>query len=144
MDAERTPTVLVVDDDPEHSRALAKVLARAGYRVRTAGDGREALTSLTECACDLVITDLRMPRMDGLDLLRHLRAMRPHVSVVVITAFGEWTTYLHAMDSGAVDYLSKPVRREDILLVARKALARQGIRAPGVSRPSGELNGGDA
>jgi FixJ family two-component response regulator len=54
------------------------------------------------------------------------------VAVVVLTAFGEWTTYLQAMDNGAVDYMNKPVRREDILLTVRKALARRGIRAPDV------------
>jgi len=130
MNPERTPTLLVVDDHPEHRQALAKVFERAGYRVRIAGDGKEALTILTDRPFDLIITDLRMPRMDGLELLRSIRAMSPHVAVVVVTAFGEWTTYLNAMDCGAVDYLNKPVRREDILLVARKALARRGIPAP--------------
>jgi DNA-binding NtrC family response regulator len=132
MCPEWIPTILVVDDDRDHSKALAKIFERAGYRVSTASDGQEGLMILTERAYDLIITDLKMPRMNGLDLLRNIRALSPQAAVVILTAYGEWTTYMNAMDSGAVDYLNKPVRREDILMVARKALARRGIRAPGV------------
>lgn len=139
MNPERMPTVLVVDDDQDHGRALAKIFERAGYRVGTAGDGQEALRILTERPFDLVITDLRMPRMNGLDLLRNIRAMSPQVPVLIVTAFGEWTTYIEAMECGCVDYLSKPVRREDILMAARKSLARRGIRVPGV--PAGNHMG---
>jgi DNA-binding NtrC family response regulator len=130
MDLHPTPRVLVVDDNREHCQALAKIFDRAGYRVGTAADGQQALKLLTNQPFDLVLTDLRMPRMDGLDLLLNIRAMNPHVAVVIITAFGEWTTYMQAMDCGCVEYLNKPVRREEILNVARKALARRGIRAP--------------
>jgi len=133
MTPERTATVLVVDDNAEHGQALAKIFERAGYRVSTAGDGEEALRVLVEQPFDLILTDLRMPRMNGLDLLRNIRALNSDVPVLIITAFGEWTSYIEAMDCGCVDYLSKPVRREDILLAARKALARRGIRAPDVS-----------
>ena len=141
MNPERAPTVLVVDDNRDHSQALAKIFERAGYRVGTAGDGQEALTILTERPFDLVITDLRMPRMNGLDLLRSIRAMSPHVPVLIVTAFGEWTTYIEAIDCGCVDYLSKPVRREEILMAARKALTRRSIRAPGLSASSSEETG---
>jgi len=134
MNLKGDPTVLVVDDDRGHSRALAKTFERAGYRVSTASDGQEALMILTERAYDLVITDLKMPRMNGLDLLRNIRALTPQAAVVILTAYGEWTTYMNAMDNGAVDYLNKPVRRDEILMVARKALARRGVRPPGISR----------
>lgn len=130
MIPEETPTVLVVDDNAEHGQALAKTLERAGYRVSTAGDGEEALRVLVERPFDLILTDLRMPRMNGLDLLRNIRALNPEVPVLIITAFGEWTSYIEAMDCGCVDYLSKPVRRDDILLATRKALARRGIHVP--------------
>ena len=142
MNREWTPTVLVVDDDRDHCQALAKIFERAGYRVRTAADGQEALNVLIEQPFDLVLTDLRMPRMNGLDLLLNIRATSPHVAVIIITAFGEWTTYMQAMDCGCVEYLNKPVRRDEILMVARKALARRGIRTPGVSPiPLGETEG---
>lgn len=134
MNAEQAPTVLVVDDDRDHCQALAKIFERAGYRVRTAADGQEALASLMERPFDLVITDLRMPRMNGLDLLLNVRAVSPRTAVIIVTAFGEWTTYVQAMDCGCVDYLNKPVRREEILTTARKALARRGIRPPAAPR----------
>jgi DNA-binding NtrC family response regulator len=134
MGTEQVATVLVVDDDQDHNRALAKIFEQTGYRVNTARDGREALNILAEQSFDLVFTDLRMPHMNGLDLLRNMRAMSPEVPVVILTAFGEWETYMDAMDCGCVDYLSKPVRRDDILLTARKALARHGVQPPGVSR----------
>lgn len=130
MTPEWTATVLVVDDNAEHGQALAKIFERAGYRVSTAGDGEEALKALVERPFDLILTDLRMPRMSGLDLLRNIRALNANVPVLIITAFGEWTSYIEAMDCGCVDYLSKPVRRDDVLLAARKALARRGTRAP--------------
>lgn len=132
MSPEWIARVLVVDDNREHKQALARTLERAGYRVTTADDGQEALAILADRPFDLVLTDLRMPRLGGLDLLRNIRAMSPHVVVIVITAFGEWTTYLNAMDGGAVDYLNKPVRRKDLLTAARKALSRRGIPAPKV------------
>jgi two-component system response regulator PilR (NtrC family) len=136
MDLGPTPSVLVVDDNREHCQALTKIFDRAGYRVGTATDGQQALKLLMDQPFDLVLTDLRMPRMNGLDLLLNIRAMNPHVAVIIITAFGEWTTYMQAMDCGCVDYLNKPVRREEILNVARKALARRGIRTPEVSGKS--------
>lgn len=141
MNAQRVPRVLVADDDHEHGEAIAKTFARAGYGVTTAGDGYEALRALADRHFDLVITDLSMPRMNGLELLQSIRALSPHLPVLIMTAFGEWTTYVQAMDRGCVDYLSKPVRRTDLLMVARKALARRGIRPPdtGIPEAGGEL-----
>jgi DNA-binding NtrC family response regulator len=132
VEAGRASTVLVVDDDHEHTRALATVLERAGYGVCTASDGQEALARLAERSFELIITDLRMPRMNGLDLLRSARAMSPQAAVIVLTAYGEWETYVSAMDSGALDYLGKPARREQILCAVRKALARRGLRAANI------------
>ena len=133
MHSDRPPSVLVVDDNRDHNQALAKIFERAGYHVTTAEDGPGALDILGQRSVDLVLTDLRMPGMNGLDLLRNIRAMSPSTSVVIVTAFGEWESYIDAIDCGCVDYFNKPVRRTDILLAARKALARRGIRAPEVS-----------
>ena len=143
MNPEGAPTILLVDDDLLHSQALSRILEQAGYQVGAASDGQKALTLLSQERFDLVITDLRMPRMHGLDLLRSIQAMSLEVAVVVLTAHGEWTTYLNAMNSGAVDYLNKPVRRQDILMTIRKALARRGIRAPN-SPPAASEESGDA
>ncbi len=140
MDGERPPTVLIVDDDHEHTVALMRVFERAGYAVSGAENGQDALALLAERPIDLVISDLRMPRMNGLDLLRSVRAVGPQIAVIILTAFGEWTTYMEAMNCGCVDYVKKPVRRDDILLAARKALARRGIRAPqGPKTPSEQM-----
>ncbi len=133
MSEEKPPRVLVVDDDHEHTVALMRVFERAGYTVSGAGNGQEALALLAEHPIDLVISDLRMPRMNGLDLLRNIRAASPQIAVIILTAFGEWSTYMEAMNCGCVDYVNKPVRRDDILLAARKALARRGIQAPATS-----------
>jgi len=136
MNPTGTPKLLLVEDDREHAQALVKILGDAGCVVTTATDGHEALVILMDQPFDLVITDLKMPRKSGLDLLREIRDMSPDIPVVVITAYGEWTTYLQAMNIGAVDYLTKPVRRHDILLTIRKALARRGIRPPDTSSAS--------
>jgi DNA-binding NtrC family response regulator len=135
---DRVPTVLIVDDDQEDGRALTRVFEEAGCRARYAHDGQDALATLLDSPADLVITELRMPRMGGLELLRKIRAFSPRIAVVVVTAFGEWGTYVDAMDSGAVDYLTKPVHREAILIVARNALSQRGIRVPSAQSPPGE------
>jgi len=142
MNRTGTPKLLLVEDDREHAQALVKILGDAGYQVTTAADGHVALVILMEQAFDLVITDLKMPRKSGLDLLREIRAMNPDIPAVVITAYGEWTTYLQAMNIGAVDYLTKPVRRHDILLTIQKGLARRGIRSPGISSSGTEGESG--
>ena len=142
MNPERTPTLLIVDDNREYSRAPAKIFKRAGYRVSTADDGQEALRILTDRPFDLVITDLEMPRMNGLELLRNIRAMNPRLPVMMITAFAGWASYVEAMGCGCEDYLSKPVRREHILMAARKALTRRGIRAPHASATNSAEDGG--
>ena len=146
MKGEEGPIVLLVDNDPEHNLALAKVLVGAGYPVHTSIGGYEALTLLKERRFDLVIMDLRMPSRVGLDLLRSIRAMNADLPVIVITAHGEWTSYVEAMNIGAVDYLTKPVRREDILSTIRGALVRRGVRPPDnpIREPEGNTGGAAA
>jgi DNA-binding NtrC family response regulator len=124
MQQGRIPMILLVDDGPEHNVAMMKVLERAGYNVASAADGHEALSKLMNQPFDLVITDLLMPRMSGLDLLRSIKATQPGVGVIVLTAFGEWTSYVEAMNIGAEEYLNKPVRRTDLLLAVQNALGR--------------------
>ncbi len=138
MTTERIPSILVADDNKEHCEAFGKVLGRAGYQVAVAADGQEALEILRGRPFDLVFADLRMPRLSGLDLLRNIRSMGPEVPVVIVTAYGDWVTYADALESGAVAYLSKPVRRENLLLTARKVLGRRGIRSPNLPPASAE------
>lgn len=132
------PLILLVDDDAGHNAAMRLVLERAGYGVVGATDGREALSTFMTHAFDLVITDLSMPRMNGLELLRSIRAADPEIGVIIITAFGEWTSYVQAINIGALEYLSKPLRRQELLSALGKALTRRGMRVPEVLRPDPE------
>ncbi len=130
METTANPHVLLVDDDAAHSEALATVLERAGYEVELAGDVREAAGRFAARAPDLIVTDLKMPGESGLDLLCLLTAFDRTVPVLILTAYGEWETYLAAMESGAADYLTKPVRREAILAAIAKALTASRARMP--------------
>jgi DNA-binding NtrC family response regulator len=116
-------TILVVEDDRLMRSFLVDVLTGEGYLVDAVGDGREALDRLEREAYDLVVTDLRMPRLDGLALLREGRRIRPGTRWVVITAHGTVENAVEAMKAGAVDYLLKPLKSPDELrLVVGRAL----------------------
>lgn len=115
-------TILLVDDDASLRRVLAHHLAEAGYRVLTAADGKAGLDTFTEEQVDLVITDIQMPEMSGLELLRRTSVMTPDAVVLVITAYGSIETAVEAMKLGAYDYITKPFNREELLLTVAKAL----------------------
>ncbi|MEK6716715.1 MAG: response regulator [candidate division NC10 bacterium] len=101
--------VLVVDDDPVTVELLQGFLVGKGYEVSTAGDGAEALRMLKEERPHLVLLDILMPKMDGLEVLRQLRAIDKEVSVIMITAVNEEETGRQAMALGAFDYITKPL-----------------------------------
>jgi two-component system NtrC family response regulator len=115
-------TVLLVDDDESLRRVVEYNLREDGYHVVTAGDGRTGLQRFQESAVDLVLTDVRMPEMDGVELLAHLRAMQPDLPVIVLTAHGTIDSAVEAMKVGAFDYLTKPFSREQLKASVRKAL----------------------
>ncbi|MFH1469931.1 MAG: sigma-54 dependent transcriptional regulator [Pseudomonadota bacterium] len=108
-------SILVVDDDALSRAALEDLLTRAGHDPLGAGSGAEALDAFRAGSFDAVITDLRMPRMDGLELLRQLRARDPEVPVVLVTAYGSVQTAVEAMKEGASDYVTKPFTSQEIL-----------------------------
>ncbi|MDQ2776627.1 MAG: sigma-54 dependent transcriptional regulator [Acidobacteriota bacterium] len=114
--------VLVVDDDESLRRVTQVQLEQAGFETRTAADGTEALRFLQKSLADLVITDLKMPGMPGMELLRRIRTDYPDVLVVMITAFGTVESAVEAMKAGAYDYITKPVHADELELVARRAL----------------------
>ena len=115
--------VLVVEDDALMRSFLVDVLAAEGHRVESATDGAAGLASLERDAWDLVITDLKMPGLDGLALLREGRKIRPEARWIVITAHGSIESAVEAMKAGASDYLLKPFKSPDELrLVVRRAL----------------------
>jgi len=122
-------TILVVDDEPELSRALSKLLGRHGYQVMTAGNGEEALVLLRRQDIQLVLTDLQMPKMGGLDLLKAGQVISPQTEFVIISGHGTIETAVDAMRSGAYDFIEKPFSTSTTLKVVRKAVEKQMLRA---------------
>jgi two-component system response regulator HydG len=122
-------TVLVVDDDPGLRESLERTLAREGYRVVVASDGRAGLERLQAGQIDLVVTDLKMPGLSGLELLRAAKAMAPDIDVIMLTAFGTVEEAVKAMKEGAYDFLTKPFRREQLLKLMDKAIERRALIA---------------
>jgi DNA-binding NtrC family response regulator len=121
--------ILVVDDEVNARTALLELLRDEGYSVESAADAFKALGKMADFAPDLVLTDLKMPGMDGLQLLDKVRAGDPDLPVIVMTAFGEVETAVRAMRAGARDYLNKPVNVGELSLVVARELEQRRIRA---------------
>ena len=117
-----TKTVLLIDDDESLRRVVEYNLREDGYRVLTAVDGTSGLQAFQAESVDLVLTDVRMPEMDGLDLLTRVKAMQPDLPVLVLTAHGTINSAVEAMKLGASDYLTKPFNRDQLKAAVRKAL----------------------
>jgi two-component system response regulator HydG len=124
-----TATLLVADDDPAVRQSLERTLAREGYTVVLAPDGQAALERLRQGGVDLLLSDLRMPGLTGLELLREVKAAVPNVDVILLTAFGTVEEAVAAMKDGAVDFLTKPFQRAQLIRVIRKALERRELIA---------------
>ena len=120
-------TLLVADDDPGLRESLERTLTREGYRVVLASDGRAALERVQAGGVDLIVTDLRMPGLTGLELLRAAKAIMPDVDVILLTAFGTVEEAVQAMKDGAYDFLTKPFRREQLIKLIDKALERRDL-----------------
>jgi two-component system, NtrC family, response regulator HydG len=120
-------TLLIADDDPGLRESLERALTREGYRVVLASDGRAALERVQAGGVDLIVTDLRMPGLTGLELLRAAKAIMPDVDVILLTAFGTVEEAVKAMKDGAYDFLTKPFRREQLIKLIDKALERRDL-----------------
>jgi len=116
--------ILVVDDEPQLTRVLLRSLTSKGYDVRIAGDGEFALQTFHDWPPSLVITDLAMPNMGGLELCRHLRELS-EVPIIVLSVRGEEKTKVEALDAGADDYVTKPFGMDELLARIRAALRRK-------------------
>jgi two-component system, OmpR family, KDP operon response regulator KdpE len=123
-------SILVVDDEPQITRVLKTTLSSQGYGVRSAGNGQEALDEMKSWLPDLVITDLRMPTMDGLELCRHIR-LKSTVPIIVLSVKGEEAVKVQALDAGADDYITKPFSVNELLARVRAALRRVKAQEPG-------------
>jgi two-component system KDP operon response regulator KdpE len=115
--------ILVVDDEPQITRVLKTTLSSQGYAIRTASDGDEAVQIMKEWMPDLLITDLRMPHMNGLELCRYVRAKSP-LPIIVLSVKGEEKIKVDALDAGADDYVTKPFSVNELLARVRAALRR--------------------
>jgi DNA-binding NtrC family response regulator len=132
------PRVLVVDDDPGVRYTLREILESAQLEVEEAADGAEALERVEAGGFSLVVTDLRMPRLDGMELLRRLSARSPAPRVVVITAHGSERQAVEAIKAGAYDYFRKPFDNDELLAVVRRAVEAVRLAAEN-ERLAGEL-----
>jgi len=123
------PTLLVADDDPAVRESLERTLKREGYRVVVASDGQAGLEQLKAGGVDLVLADLKMPGLSGLELLRAVKTVAPDVDVIMLTAFGTVEEAVQAMKDGAYDFLTKPFQRAQLIRLIRKALERRALIA---------------
>jgi response regulator RpfG family c-di-GMP phosphodiesterase len=123
------PRVLVVDDEKFIRDILADFLGMEGYVVRTAEDGSAAVTELSRASYDIVISDLKMPRMGGLELLRELSQAHPDTIAVIMTGFGTVETAIDAMKRGAYDYILKPFKVEEIIHIVQRGLEKRRLAA---------------
>jgi response regulator RpfG family c-di-GMP phosphodiesterase len=126
---EERPRVLIVDDEKFIRDILADFLGMEGYVVRTAEDGQAALSELHHAHYDLVISDLKMPRMGGIELLEQIGSAAPHALTVIMTGFGTVETAIDAMKRGAYDYILKPFKVEEVIHVVQRGLEKQRLAA---------------
>lgn len=117
--------IVVIDDEVNAATALGTLLKEDGYEVACANDAKAGLGLIEQMDADIVLTDLRMPGMDGLELLKHLKQSRPQTMVILMTAFGTVKNAVRAMKTGAEDYLAKPLDLEELEMVVERALEKK-------------------
>jgi two-component system, NtrC family, response regulator AtoC len=120
--------VLIADDEESIRHVLSELLHERGYEVRAVSDGEEAVRELSLRDYDALVTDVRMPKMNGLDLVRAAQTVSPETTIIVMSAYGSHELAIEAMKAGAYDYLGKPFRPDEVLLVLRKAEERERLR----------------
>jgi two-component system, OmpR family, KDP operon response regulator KdpE len=125
--------ILVVDNEPQILRVLSRSLASEGYEIRVAADGADALVVFDEWTPDLVITDIRMPKIDGLELCQRLRTISS-IPIIVLSASGEEHTKVEALDLGADDYITKPFSMDELRARVRAAMRRPELGFSGATK----------
>ncbi len=123
----RRERILIVDDEPDMVENCQRLLARAGFRCAAETDPRKALALLESERPDLVLTDLKMPGADGMEVLRHARQADPEMPVIILTAFATLESAVTAVKEGAFDYLSKPFSADQLTLAVNRALAQRNL-----------------
>lgn len=120
-------SVLLVDDDESVCDGLSRILSIKGYEVRATSSAKEALKALTESRFNILLTDLKMPEMNGITLLKEARKIAPNIGVIIMTGYGEVTSYIEAMDFGADEYMNKPIKSEELDIIIKKLAKRKKI-----------------
>ncbi|MGK7345975.1 MAG: sigma-54-dependent transcriptional regulator [Candidatus Nitrospinota bacterium M3_3B_026] len=136
-------TILIVDDEEEICRTLDRILARAGYKTFTAASAMEGLVLLQDNRVHLLITDIRMPGVSGLDLIKQARDLDPRIPVIAISGYGDVATAIESLDRGAFFFLSKPFDAETILGVVDKGMRLPHLveeSAPGVEGAASSID----
>jgi len=109
--------IILVDDDKHSLETLSKLLTEDGYNVTTSLNGKEALERIHDKKYDVIVTDLKMPGMGGIELLKNIRKFDPDIPVIIITAFGEVGSYVEATVKGVYDYINKPINYYELLRI---------------------------
>ena len=120
----KQPHVFFVDDDPATRKTLDRTVRQQGIKVTCFDHGADCLDSLTETRCDLLITDLKIPEMNGLELLTRAKAIYPWLPVLIVTGYGDVPTAVQAMNCGAADIIEKPLDRDTIVEVTKSLLSQ--------------------
>jgi len=124
------PSILVVDDDTEMRALLLDVLRTEGYEVAEAKDGTEAVLALRTREFDVILMDKNMPGPSGLDLLPGFRRVCPRSQIIMMTAYGDVPSFMEAVEKGAVEYLFKPFRMEEMMAAIAKAIGQDAESQP--------------
>src|SRR4030042_6260007 len=122
------PTILIVDDEKPICTALASLVKTEGFKALTAGDGATALEKVRSESPDVMLADIKMPGVDGMELMRRTREVDPDLPVVMITAYAEVQGAVEAIKAGAHDYLSKPFNNQEVLRVIHRALSERELK----------------
>ena len=125
MSIRKTPTILIVEDDAESRLAMQRVLEGVGYKIMEADNGQQALDMIQQEAVDILVTDLRLPIMDGVELLKRAKAFDQEIEVILITGHGTVEVAVEAIKEGAYDFITKPVKKSQLLHAVEKASERQ-------------------
>ena len=120
--------ILIVDDEPLVRSSLSELLTLLGYTVSTAGNGKEALELLRDYTADIIITDIKMPEMDGIQLLNQVKKRHPEVPVILITGYGSIDSAVEAMKQGAYDYITKPIVDSEIKIVIERLMQQRQLQ----------------
>jgi DNA-binding NtrC family response regulator len=119
------PRILVVDDEPVVRESLLNWFAEDGYPIEMADSGYEALQKMKESNWDILLTDVKMPGMDGLELQQQVKKLAPEVTVIIMTAYASVDSAMQAIKEGAYDYVTKPLDPEDLTQIIERAWERQ-------------------